>query len=189
MEHLTTAQLEAGLDHVRAAPAEAGTVELIVARPAPGERTVLDVGTLDPTVGLVGDTWDVRHSKRTDDGSPHPDMQLNLINARLSALIAGDTAHRAMAGDQLHVDLDLSDDNLPAGTRLALGTAVIEVTAQPHLGCAKFTERFGRDAMRFVNSPQGRSLHLRGINAKVVQAGAVRRGDPITKVDEGGDDR
>ena len=180
--HLTAAALESGLDHVRAAPADAGTVELIVARPAQGERAVLEVGQLDPAVGLVGDTWDARHSKRTDDGSPHPDMQLNLINARLSALIATDTAHRAMAGDQLHLDLDLSEENLPAGTRLALGTAVIEVTDQPHLGCAKFTQRFGHDAMRFVNSPRGRSLKLRGVNAKVVVAGSVRAGDTVTKV-------
>lgn len=183
MEHRTAAELEAGLDHVRAAPALVGTVELIVARPAPGERSVLDVGHLDPAVGLVGDTWDVRHSKRTSDGSPHPDMQLNVINARMSALLADDTDHRALAGDQLHVDLDLSEHNLPAGTRLALGTAVIEITDQPHKGCAKFTERFGRDAMRLVNSPAGRLLKLRGVNARVVQAGAVRTGDRVTKLE------
>lgn len=182
MEHRTAAELEAGLDHVRAAPAVSGTVELIVARPALGEREVLEVGHLDPAVGLVGDTWDARPSKRTPDGSPHPDMQLNIINARLSALLADDVDHRALAGDQLHVDLDLSEHNLPAGTRLALGTAVIEITDQPHRGCAKFTERFGRDAMRLVNSPRGRDLHLRGVNARVVQGGSVRTGDRITKL-------
>ena len=182
MEHRTTEELHAGLDHVRAAPKDAGTVELIVRRPGLDEREVLDEGELHPSVGLVGDTWDVRPSKRTADGSPHPDMQLNLISARLSALIAADDSHRALAGDQLHLDLDLSEDNLPPGTRLALGTAIIEITDQPHRGCAKFAARFGRPAMRLVNSPEGRALHLRGVNARVVTPGVVRAGDAVTKL-------
>ncbi len=180
--HRTTDQLEAGLDDVRAAPIDLGTVELIVRRRAEGDREVLAEGRLDPTVGLVGDTWSERWSKRTPDGSPHPEMQLNLIGARFSRLISDDEAHRALAGDQLHLDLDLSEANLPAGTRLALGTAVIEVTAEPHRGCAKFTRRFGPDAMRLVNSPEGTALRLRGVNAKVVTAGVVRRGDAVAKL-------
>ena len=109
-------------------------------------------------------------------------MQLNLIGSRFSQLLATDRDHRALAGDQVHLDLDLSEANLPPGTRLALGSAVIEVTAEPHRGCAKFSERFGLDALRLVNSPEGRALHLRGVNAKVVTAGVVRRGDAVTKV-------
>lgn len=182
MEHRTTEELLAGLDDVRAAPTEGGTVELIVRRPAVGEREVLTEGELDLRVGLVGDTWDARASKRTPDGSPHPEMQLNLIGARFSHLISDDLDHRALAGDQLHLDLDMSEANLPPGTRLALGTALIEITAEPHRGCAKFAERFGGDAMRLVNSPEGRSLHLRGVNAKVVTPGVVRRGDAVTKL-------
>ncbi len=182
MRTLNAAELEQGLDHVRASPSIDGTVELIVARPAIDQRQVLEVGELDPTAGLVGDTWGTRPSKRTPDGSPHPDMQLNVINARFSALIAPDTDHRALAGDQLHLDLDLSEANVPPGTRLALGSAVIEITEQPHRGCAKFAARFGQDAARMVNSPAGRELHLRGVNAKVVQAGTVRAGDTVTKV-------
>ena len=99
-------------------------------------------------------------------------MQLNIINARVARLVAGDDpADRALAGDQLHVDLDLSPENLPAGTRLAIGGAVIEVTDQPHTGCAKFAARFGAEALRFVNIGGGKQLRLRGINAKVVAAG------------------
>jgi MOSC domain-containing protein YiiM len=109
-------------------------------------------------------------------------MQLNVINARLSALVAIDPDRRALAGDQLHVDLDLSEANLPHGTQLTLGSAVIQVTDQPHTGCAQFVERFGRDAMRFVNSPIGRQLRLRGLNAKVVVGGTVSPGDQIWKV-------
>lgn len=183
MTHRTTDELTAALDDLRAAPADGGRVELVVRRPTPGEREVLDEGTLDLADGLVGDGWSARGSRRTPDGAAHPDMQLNVINARLSSLVAVEPERRALAGDQLHVDLDLSEDNLPPGTRLALGSAVIEVTDQPHTGCAKFVERFGRDAMRFVNSPAGRQLRLRGLNAKVVVAGTVRSGDTIWKVE------
>jgi hypothetical protein len=182
MDHLTTAALEAGLGHLRASPADLGRVELIVRRPAVDEREVLAEGVLDAREGLVGDTWKDRPSGRTPDGSPHPDMQLNVINARLSALIAIDLDRRALAGDQLHLDLDLSEANLPPGTRLELGSAVIEVTEQPHTGCAKFSARFGRDALRFVNSPLGRELRLRGMNARVVVPGTVRAGDVVRKV-------
>jgi MOSC domain-containing protein YiiM len=182
VDHLTTAQLEAALDDVRRSPSDDGTVELIVRRPAVDEREVLEVGELSEAEGLVGDTWRTRGSGRSADGTAHPDMQLNIINARFSALIAREEQRRALAGDQLHVDLDLSEENLPPGTRLAIGDAVIEVTDQPHTGCKKFSARFGADAWRFVNSPVGRALHLRGINARVVQPGTIRRGDPIRRV-------
>ena len=185
MTHLTTADLEAALDDLRGAPTDRGRVELVVRRPTKGEREILDEGTLDVVEGLVGDNWSARGSRQTPDGSAHPEMQLNVINARLSSLVAVDPDRRALAGDQLHVDLDLSEENLPPGTRLALGSAVIEVTAQPHTGCAQFVERFGRDAMRFVNSPLGRQLRLRGLNAKVVVSGTVRPGDEIRKVPAG----
>lgn len=180
--HLTVSRLEAALDHVRDSPSDVGRVELIVRRPAVDEREVLDEGTLDLDEGLVGDTWKSRGSSRTTDGAAHPDMQLNVINARLSSLVAVDPERRALAGDQLHLDLDLSQANLPPGTRLALGSAVIEVTEIPHSGCAKFRARFGADALRFVNSPVGRELRLRGLNAKVVIAGTVRQGDDVRKL-------
>lgn len=181
--HLTTSQLEAGLDVIRQAPRDDGTLQLIVRRPAVGEREVLDEAALDLVEGLVGDTWRVRASSRSaDKRSPHPDLQLTLINTRAIALVAQDEARWRLAGDQLYVDLDLSGSNLPAGTRLGIGTAVIEVTALPHTGCSKFVERFGLDAMKFVNSPVGRDLNLRGINARVVQAGTIRRGDSVRKL-------
>jgi hypothetical protein len=186
--HRSTADLEASLDHFRSAPTDVGRVELIVARPAENERTVLDVGTLTPEQGLVGDNWAARGSRHTEDGSAEPDRQLNVINARLSGFVAIDPDRRPLAGDQLHLDLDLSHANLPTGTRLALGTAVIEVTEPPHLGCAKFVARFGRDAMRFVNSPLGRDLRLRGLNARVVVPGTLRPGDEVRKLVGTGDE-
>ena len=180
--HQTRAQLEAGLDDIRSSPADEGTLDLIVRRPALGEREVLDEGELDVAVGLVGDTWKDRGSRRTDDGGPHPEMQLNVMNARAALLAAaGDTERRSLAGDQLYVDLDISHENLPPGTRLEIGGAVIEVTEQPHNGCAKFAQRFGQDAVRFFNSPDGKALRLRGLNAKVVVAGTIRRGDAVRK--------
>jgi hypothetical protein len=182
VEHPTTAALEAGLDHVRLSPPDIGTLELIVRRPSEDEREVLTRGTLDHDNGLVGDTWRTRGSSRTDDGSAHPEMQLNIMNARAAQLVAGSEARWALAGDQLYVDLDLSESNLPPGTRLALGAAVIEITEQPHRGCAKFGRRFGADALRFVNSAVGRELRLRGVNAKVVIAGTVTRGAEVRKL-------
>lgn len=186
MEHADIATLEAAIDDIRRSPRDEGRVELIVCRPAVGEREVLEVATLDSAHGVVGDTWRVRPSSRTDDGSPHPEMQLNVMNARAAALVAVDPARMPLAGDQLFVDLDLSPDNLPTGTRLALGSAVIEITEPPHRGCKKFAARFGQAALRFVNSPVGRELRLRGVNAKVVVPGEVRRGDIVRKLQQEG---
>jgi len=182
MTHLTIPELEAGLEDVRRSPKDGGVLEMIVRRPRVGQREVLDEAELDVVEGLVGDNWKMRSSKRTVDGSPHPDMQLNIMNARVATLVARERGRWPLAGDQLFVELDLSEENLPAGTRLSIGAAIVEVTAEPHTGCGKFVERFGLDAMTFVNSPLGRRLHLRGINGKVVQRGAIRVGDVIRKI-------
>jgi hypothetical protein len=182
MAHRSAETLEAGLDHIRSSPADEGRLELIVRRPAEDQREVLDEGVLDLEKGLLGDTWLLRGSSRTADGSAHPDMQLNVMNARVAALVAVDPDRRALAGDQLYLDFDISESNLPAGTRVAIGEAVIEFTDQPHRGCAKFAERFGADALRFVNTGDGRPLRLRGANAKVVVPGTIRPGDPVRKL-------
>lgn len=182
MQHFDTATLEASLDHIRAAPAAEGSLDYLVRRPATGEREVLTSGELDLEVGLVGDNWLTRGSRRTDNGLGHPDMQLNIMNVRVVALIAGTKERWALAGDQLYVDLDLSKDNLPPGTRLQVGNTVVEVTEIPHLGCKKFQARFGLDAMRFVNSKIGRQLRLRGLNAKVITAGTVTVGDAVRRI-------
>jgi MOSC domain-containing protein YiiM len=181
--HATREELEAGLDHVRGAPAEAGTLELIARRPAEEQRELLEAGELDLLAGLVGDMWAVRPSSSTADGGPNPNAQVTVMSARAVALMAmGDDRERwAQAGDQLYVDLDLSQDNLPPGTRLAIGDALLEVTADPHLGCGKFSRRFGVDALKLVNSALGRELRLRGVNARVVEPGTIRRGDVIRK--------
>jgi MOSC domain-containing protein YiiM len=182
MGHLDMAALETGLEEIRRAPRDAGTVELIVCRPSPEEREVVAEAQLDPSAGLVGDCWLERGSRATEDGSAHPDMQLTMMSARAAALIARTRERWPLAGDQLYVDFDLSVANLPPGTLLQVGTATIEITDQPHTGCGKFVRRFGVDAMRFVNTPLGRDLNLRGIYARIVSAGTVRTSDPIRKV-------
>jgi hypothetical protein len=143
---------------------------------------VLEQAELDLVQGLVGDTWNRRRSKSTPDGSPNIEMQITVISSRAAALVAREKDRWRLAGDQLYIDMDLSAENLPAGTCLALGSAVIEVTAPPHLGCQKFVARFGMEAMRFVNSPVGRELRLRGLHARVVQPGQIRTGDLARKV-------
>jgi hypothetical protein len=182
--HLTLEELEAGLDAIREAPRDRGVLELIVRRPAVGAREVVGEGQLDPAHGLVGDSWSARGGFRRHD-VPDPDTQLNVMCARVIALLAQDKSRWPLAGDQLYVDFDLGVENVPPGTRLAVGGAIIEATAEPHTGCGKFISRFGVDAATFVNSPTGRRLQLRGINAKVVQAGAIRVGDRVTKVTRG----
>ena len=180
--HLTIDELEAGLDEIRQAPRDRGVLRLIVRRPKANAREVLEEGHLDPACGLVGDTWETRSVSRSRSGSADPETQLNIMNARAIALVAQTPDRWALAGDQLYIDLDLSTDNLPPGTRFTLGSAVIEVTEEPHTGCGKFAARFGADAVKFVNSPEGKQLRLRGLNAKVVVPGVIRVGDVATKV-------
>ena len=182
IKHLTMEELEAGLDEIRASPKDDGVLEMIVRRPQTGEREILEAGELDLIEGLAGDNWKTRGSSLTADGSAHPDMQLNIMNSRVIALVAQNKERWHLAGDQLFIDLDLSAENLPPGTRLAVGSSIIEITAVPHTGCQKFVTRFGTDAMKFVNSSIGRQLHLRGINAKVVQPGVICVGDVVKKI-------
>jgi len=174
--------VDSGLDAIRASPENDGRVELIVRRPAVEDREVVSEATIDPELGLVGDNWSVKPSLKT--GAPNPDAQLTVMNARSIALVAGHDRDRwAQAGDQLFVDLDISYRNLPPGTRLQVGEAVIEVSAEPHLGCGKFSRRFGVDALKLVNSAVGRELNMRGINTTVVTGGVVRTGDPVVKLE------
>ena len=182
MRFLDADALEAGLPDILASPKDEGVVTMIVRRPDTGEREVVDSGELDVALGLVGDNWRSRGSGMTDDGAAHPQMQLNLMNSRVIALVARSEDRWALAGDQFFVDLNLAKENLPAGTPLAMGSAIVEVTAVPHLGCKKFVARFGMEAMKFVNSRRGKKLCLRGINAKVVQSGRVSTGDTIRRV-------
>ena len=175
-------RMEQSLDHILASPAGPGTLELIVCRPAVGERQILAAGWLSLEEGLEGDTWRVRGSSRTPDGGPAPDAQITVMNARVAAAVAGERDRWPLAGDQLYVDMDISRANLPAGSRVQIGSAVIEFSESPHTGCAKFSARFGVDALRFVNTPEGRELRLRGANCRVVVPGTIRAGDTIRKL-------
>jgi MOSC domain-containing protein YiiM len=181
MPHRTLADLEPHLEHLRAAPADEGQVVMVVCRPSTGRRRLLAEGRIDPEHGLAGDDWSTRPT-RAPGGRPDPDRQVTVMNARMVALLDESPHRQALAGDQLYVDLDLSVDNLPPGARIAVGEAVLEVTAEAHLGCAKFVRYFGEEAMRFVNGRVGRRLRLRGLNARVVTPGTVRPGDRVTVV-------
>lgn len=181
--HLSSAELEAGLDHVLASPKDDGELVLIVARPRPAERDLPAEAKLDLALGLVGDNWSTRGSRSTADGSAHPDKQITVMSARVAELVAGGKDNMALAGDQLYVDLDIGTDNLPIGSRIAIGEAVLEVTEPPHTGCKKFVARFGEDAMRFVNGREGRAHRMRGMNTRIVVPGTIRVGDRCRKLD------
>jgi hypothetical protein len=180
MRHFSVGELEAGIEGVIAAPPDIGMLAMIVRRPSVDAREMLDSGELDLAEGLIGDGWRSRAGASVG-GSPDPATQITMMSARVISLIAGDAERWPLAGDQLYVDFDISEDNLPAGTRVAIGEAVIEVSSEPHSGCKKFSHRFGVDALRFVNSEAGRKLRLRGLNARVVVPGTIRRGDPVCK--------
>lgn len=174
MKHLTTEELENGLDEIIKSPKDNGVLKLIVCRPKTNEREILETGDLDVKKGLLGDRWGTKKA--------NVNSQLTLMNSRAVDLLAQAKERWALAGDQLYVDLDLTDENLPHGTQLKVGEAIIEITPTPHNGCKKFVERFGLDAMKFVNSPIGKKYHLRGIYAKVIKSGAIRQGDLVKKV-------
>ena len=178
---LTTEELGQGLDNILQSPKDNGVLELIVRRPAVDEREVITEGTLDREQGLVGDNWLSRGCRHMPDGAADPEMQLNIMNARVVALVADDPARRELAGDQLYLDMDLSGENLPPGTQLEIGEAIVEVTEPPHTGCKKFASRFGRDAMVFVNSGPGKTRNFRGINARVIRSGDIKVGDVARK--------
>ena len=181
--YLTARELEGGLEHIRQSPRERGTLTMIARRPQEDEREIIERGELSLTEGLMGDNWKRRGSRHTPDGSAHLYAQVTMMNARCIALLAQQEERWALAGDQLYVDFDLSEENIPPSTRLGIGSAILQVSAEPHSGCSKFSARFGMEALKFVNSPEGKRLHLRGVNARVLQAGVIHVGDTIRKLD------
>jgi len=182
VEQRESRDFEGHLNRIREDSTDGGRLELIVRRPAVDEREVVTEAMLDEADGLVGDGWAARGSRSTPDGSADPDAQLTVMSTRVLEAIEPDRRRWPLAGDQLYVDFDLSLETLPAGSRLAIGTAVIEVSETPHTGCAKFSARFGSDALRWINSPVGRAHRMRGLNARIVTGGAVRTGDAVRRV-------
>lgn len=182
IKHLSMKELEAGMPYIHQSPREQGILKMIVRRPQDNEREVLEHGELDPSKGLVGDNWKMRGNKHTPDRSANVNAQITIMNSRTIELVAQEQGRWPLAGDQLYIDMDLSHTNLPPGTRLAIGSAVIEVSADPHTGCQKFSARFGVEAMKFVNSNEGKRLRLRGVNTRVIQGGIIRVGDVVRKV-------
>ena len=177
--HKTLAELETLLDGILDAPKDSGPIEMIVRRPGENEREVVSSGELSIERGLVGDSWIDRVD---ENGDPYLPAQLTLMNARVADAVAGSRERWPLAGDQIYVDMDISQENLPAGSRIRVGEAVVEISEVPHTGCAKFSGRFGREALRFVNVGPGRDNRFRGVNAFVVEGGSFALGDKITKL-------
>lgn len=172
-------ELESLLDEILAAPKDAGPVEMIARRPKENQREVVETAELTTRSGLVGDNW----IDRVDgNGEPHMKTQLTLMNARVADAVAVTRERWPLAGDQIYVDFDISHENLPAGSRIKVGTAVVEISEVPHTGCAKFSGRFGKEALRFANVGVGRDNRFRGVNAFVVEDGVVSVGDKVTKL-------
>lgn len=181
LKDLSIEELEAGMDNLKQSPKDNGVVEMIVRRPDVDQREVLSVGKITLENGLEGDNWKARGSKKTPDGTANPDTQLTLMNSRMIQQISGEKENWQLAGDQLFVDLDLSMDNLPPLSKIQIGSVILEISATPHTGCKKFSDRFGIEALEFISTPLGKSLRLRGVNAKVIQSGEIKVGDVVRK--------
>lgn len=174
--HLTTVELENGLPAVLESPREVGQLVAIVVRPATDQRRVVASARVSPDGGVDGDRW-VHESPDDTSG------QVSLMNARFLHQIAGHEDAVPLAGDNLIVDFDLSEENLPAGSQLAIGAnAVFEVNAAPHTGCGKLQQRYGADVRKFMNDTRGTQLHLRGRYGHVVRGGIIAVGDTVRKV-------
>ena len=181
--HRSTEELEAALRNIREAPATSGTIQLIVRRPAEDAREVLSEARINADEGIEGDTWSQRGTSLSADGGPHPNKQITIMNSRAAEAVIGPIERWPLAGDQIYADLDIGHEALPAGTQLTVGDAVLEVAVEPHTGCAKYAARFGSEALRFVNTGEGRELRLRGVNCRVVRPGTVRVGDAVSRID------
>ena len=180
--HRTTEELEALLGDITSAPTDGGSVEMIVRRPGVDQREAVEVAELDTAVGLVGDNWATRGSPRTPDGSANVEAQLTLMNSRAADAVAVTKDRWSLAGDQIYVDMDLSIANLPPGTQLSMGEAVIRISEAPHTGCPKFKARFESEALRFANMGIGKDLRIRGVNARVMKSGRIQVGDTLKKL-------
>ena len=182
VQYLTTVELEQRLPEVLESPRDGGLLEKIVVRPASDERRTPSTVRLTVDGGVEGDRWVTDSYYRLPDGRSDPCCQVSLINARFLRQIAGSEDAMCLAGDNLVVDLDLSAENLPAGTRLAIGaSAVIEITDKPHTGCSSLARRYGDDVRQFMNNARGKSLHLRGRYARVIAEGTIAVGDVVQK--------
>jgi hypothetical protein len=180
--HRSISDLTEALEYILSAPESQGHVEMIAIRPEEDQREIISTGKLDTEIGLLGDSWKARGNRHTEDGKADRSAQLTLMNSRVIENLAGTRDRWALAGDQVYVDLNLSIENLPPGTRLRLGDAIIEVSDTPHTGCKKFASRYGADALRFVNIGVGRESRFRGMNAFVVQGGEFGVGSPVVKL-------
>ncbi|HEY8179595.1 MAG TPA: MOSC domain-containing protein [Candidatus Limnocylindria bacterium] len=174
----TFEELESLWATVPSPPRERGTLRLVCRRVEPGVHETPDEAELSVEAGLVGDRWDATRD-------PDHEAQVTLMNATVAELVAADRQPLHEAGDNLIVDFDIGHDNLPPGSRVRIGETVLEVTDSPHTGCSKFSERFGQDALRWVNWRHWRERRLRGVNARVIEGGTIRVGDEVTRVTAG----
>jgi MOSC domain-containing protein YiiM len=182
-KHRSFAELQQGLPFILAAPQDDGVLRSIVERPSHGERLTPKASEVSLARGVHGDHWEKGCWRTTEDGKPDPDVQICIMSARCIELIAGSIENWPPAGDNLFIDMDLTPANMPPGQRFAIGTALFEITGVPHNGCDQFIARFGRDAVLFVNTGDGKRLRLRGIYARVIKDGRIAAGDRVAKLD------
>src|SRR5688572_8480293 len=181
-KHLSPEEVEEGVQNIKQAPKDSGSLQMIVRRPAVDGREMVTKAKLDTSLGLEGDNWKDRGSSHTSDNSADPEAQITLMNSRVIDLLTNEKELWQLAGDQLFVEIDLSVDNLPPLSKIQIGSAILEISAKPHTGCKKFSGRFGIEALEFISTPLGKSLRMRGVNAKVIQSGEIQVGNTVKKL-------
>jgi len=177
MKFVTTDEINSNLSFILSSPKDVGKIESIIVRRRKNERELRKEVFLSPEKGVEGDRW-----YDLSKGKPDPRRQLTIINSRLIKLLAQSVERMQLAGDNLIIDLDISDANLPVGQRLTIGKVMVEITDVPHTGCSRFAERYGNDAVEFINAPERSSLRLRGVYAKFLNSGLIHVGDIIKKI-------
>lgn len=163
-------------------PKTKGTVQQLGFRPEPGVHVAADLIELSPAGGVHGDRWARGSWVQLPDGSPDPRVQVAVTNSHILSMIAGSLKAARECGDNLFVDLDLSEANLPVGARIQVGEAVLEVSDIINDACGKFIQRFGQEAFDWIRDPANAPLRLRGLFCKVIQAGEIRIGDTVKKL-------
>lgn len=174
---ITRAVLDAALPFVLAAPRDDAPIALLCTRPALGQRAFPASIRLTKAEGIPGERWLTQSWLRLPDGRPDPRNQVSLLPSRVMDIAWQNRDTAPHPGDPIVADLDMTEANLPVGTLIGVGSAVLRVSDVPNLGCVKWKVRYGSDALAWVAADP--ALRLRGVLCSVEQDGEVTLNDRL----------
>lgn len=179
---ITRAELDRAWPDIMAAPKDGAAIEMLCLRPAMGERRFVDEIHVTREEGIPGERWLTQPWMRLPGGQPDPAIQVSFLQRRVLDLVWRDREGTPHPGDTFVVDMDLSEANLPAGSLLQVGSAVLEVSTVFNNACAKWKKRYGDDALDWVRAYENKEFRPRGVLAKVHRDGVFRAGDRLTRI-------